>query len=371
MPELHAILTPMKLFFDARYIRTDFPDGISRYSSELAEALVKQHPVTFIVSSDEQAAKLPEGSEAVKIHKVDSWLEPFTSMRLNRFGPDVVFSPMQTMGSFGRRFKLILTLHDMIYYVHRVPPPTAKGLVRPIWRLFHMAYWPQRLVLNRADAVATVSQTAREEIARAKLTKRPLIVVSNAARDLTPLLKAPVTQLDTPPKNLVFMGTLLPYKNAETLIAMMKFLPGRTLHLCSKVSPSRKSELQKLLPRGADVVFHNGVSDEQYAALLANDAIMASASRAEGFGLPLAEALQLGVPAVISDRPYFREIAGDDGAVFADPNDAENFAQAVQSLDELKVRKEKIAAGQTAVGRFSWDESAKVLLAECRRLTKS
>jgi glycosyltransferase involved in cell wall biosynthesis len=361
----------MKLFFDARYVRTDFPDGISRYSSELAEALVKLHPVTFIVSSDEQAAKLPPDSTAVKIHKVDSWLEPFTSMRLNKFGPDVVFSPMQTMGSFGRRFKLILTLHDMIYYVHRVPPPTAKGLVRPLWRLFHLAYWPQRLVLNRADTVATVSQTSRDEIARAKLTKRPLIVVSNAARDLTPLLTNLVKQLDSPPKNLVFMGTLLPYKNAETLITMMRFLPDRTLHLCSKVSPARKEQLSQLIPRGTSVVFHNGVSDEQYADLLANDSIMVSASRAEGFGLPLAEALQLGVPAVVSDRPYFREIAGNEGATFADPNDAENFARAIESLNDASIRKQQIAAGKKAVARFSWNESAKVLLEECKRLTHS
>jgi glycosyltransferase involved in cell wall biosynthesis len=362
----------MKLFFDARYIRTDFPDGISRYSSELAAALFAAHPhVTFVVSSDKQAAMLPADSTAVKIHAVDSWLEPFTSMRLNRFGPDVVFTPMQTMGSLGRRFKLILTLHDMIYYVHRLPPPTAKGIVRPLWRLFHLAYWPQRLVLNRADVVATVSTTSKDEIARAKLTKRPLIVVSNAARDLAPLLTKPVTQAEHPPKNLVFMGTLLPYKNAETLIRMMAYLHGRTLHLCSKVSPPRKLQLQALIPDGADVVFHNGVPDEAYAALLADDAIMVSASRAEGFGLPLAEALKLGVPAVVSDRPYFREIAGPHGAVFADPNDPEQFARAVQSLNDLTVRTDIIKKGRRSVDRFGWDSSAKVLLAECQRLADS
>jgi glycosyltransferase involved in cell wall biosynthesis len=360
----------MKLFFDARYIRTDFPDGISRFSSELAEALVKLHPVTFIVSSDEQAAILPQGSDAVKIHRVDSWLEPFTAMRLNKFGPDVVFSPMQTMGSFGRRFKLILTLHDMIYYKHRLPPPSAKGIVRPIWRLFHLAYWPQRLVLNRANIVATVSETARDEIAHAKLTKRPLIVVSNAARDLTPLLKHSVKQTENPPKNLVFVGTPLPYKNAETLIRMMKYLPGRVLHICSKISVARKAELSALIPAGRRVVFHNGVTDEAYANLLANDAIMVSASRAEGFGLPLAEALKLGVPAVVSDRPYFREIGGQDGPVYADPNDPENFARAVQSLNELDERKKRITAGIKAVNRFSWDASAAVLLDECIKFVK-
>lgn len=360
----------MKLFFDARYIRTDYHDGISRYSFELAHALAKLHDVTFIVSSDEQAAMLPAGAQAVKIHHVDSWLEPFTSSRLNKYGPDVVFSPMQTMGSLGRRFKLILTLHDMIYYVHRMPPPSAKGIIRPIWRLFHLAYWPQRLILNRADTVATVSETSRDEIAHTKLTKRPLIVVSNAARDLSPLLERPVTQGAQPPKNLVFMGTLLPYKNAETLIRMMKYLPNRTLHLCSKVSDARKQELERLIPDGSSVVFHNGVSDEDYAALLADDAIMVSASRAEGYGLPLAEALKLGVPAVVSDRPFFREIAGNDSAVFADPNDAENFARGVQSLNDPIVRQTRIAEGKIAVDRFSWDESAKILLDACESLTR-
>jgi len=358
----------MKLFFDARYIRTDYHDGISRYSSELAFPLAKLHDVTFIVSSDAQAAMLPEGSSAVKIHSVDSWKEPFTSMALNKYGPDVVFSPLQTMGSIGRRFKLILTLHDMIYYKHRLPPPVAKGLVRPLWRLYHLAYWPQRLVLNRADIVATVSQTSRDEIAHARLTKRPLIVVSNAARDLAPLLKSPVAQKKAPPKNLVFMGTLLPYKNAETLIEMMRFLPGRTLHLCSKVSVARRAELEALIPPNAIVVFHNGVSDEEYTALLADDAIMVSASRAEGYGLPLAEALKLGVPAVVSDRPFFREIAGDDSAIFADPNDAENFARGVQSLNELTERERRIKNGHIAVDRFSWTESAKVLLKACEKL---
>ena len=218
--------------------------------------------------------------------------------------------------------------------------------------------------------VATVSQTSRDEIAHARLTKRPLIVVSNAARDLSGLLGSPVRQTAKPPKNLVYMGAFLPYKNVETLIAMMKYLPDRTLHLCSRISPGRQQELEKMIPSGASVVFHNGVSDETYAKLLADDAIMVSASRAEGFGLPLAEALKLGVPAVVSDRPYFREIAGDTSAVFADPNDAENFARGIQSLDDFAERQKRIKAGSTSVDRFSWDDSAKILIDRATRLAR-
>lgn len=361
---------PMKLFFDARYIRTDFHDGVSRYSTELANALAAITPVTFIICTPKQLHFLPPGAEYIRIHKPDSWLEPFTALRLNFYRPTVVFSPMQTMGSLGRRFKLILTLHDMTYYAHRLPPPQAKGLVRPLWRLFHLWYWPQRLVLNRADMVATVSQTAKAEIAAAQLTKRPLVVVSNAARDLSEYLKTPVQLAEKPPKNLLFMSTLLPYKNAETLIKAMAFLPGRHLHLLSKVSPARQAELQEMVPPGADVVFHGGVSDEEYAKLLASDAIMVSASKAEGFGLPLAEALMLGVPAVVSDRPYYHEIAGDDGAVYVDPENPEAVAGGVLSLDSLATRKKIASMGKKYVQKFSWNESAKVLLAACRKLVR-
>lgn len=360
----------MKLFFDARYIRTDYHDGVSRYSYEIAHALAKLTTVTFIISDDAQIQLLPLGSDVVKIHKPDSPLEPFTSLKLNKFKPDVVVSPMQTMGSLGRRFKLILTLHDMIYYIHRLPPPQAKGFVRPLWRLFHLWYWPQRLVLNRADIVATVSATSRDEILAAKLTKRPLIVVSNAARDLSPLLTKPVVQYDHPPKNLVFMGTPLPYKNAETLIKALEYLPGRTLHICSKISTRRQDELTTLIPNDAKVMFHGGVSDETYANLLADDAIMVSASLAEGFGLPLAEALMLGVPAVVSERPFFREIAGSEGAMYADPTNPKLFADAIMLLDDLAVRQRYIAGGKFAVSKFTWETSAKILLTACQELSR-
>lgn len=360
----------MNLFFDARYIRTDYHDGISRYSHELAHAIAALHRVTFIISDDTQKNLLPEGSATVKIHPVDSLLEPFTSLRLNKFNPHVVFSPMQTMGSFGRKFKLILTLHDMIYYKHRLPPPQAQGIMRPLWRLFHLWYWPQRMLLNRADTVATVSEISKSEIQAAKLTKRPIVIISNAARDLAPLLKGSVIQTERPPKNLVFMGTPLPYKNTETLIKALEYLPGRTLHICSKISSNRQAELTDLLPANAKVIFHNGIPDQAYAALLANEAIVVSASLAEGYGLPLAEALQLGVPAVVSDRPYFREIAGANGAVYADPTHVKAFADAISHLDELEVRNRYITAGKLAVNRFSWNDSAQRLLATCQQLTE-
>lgn len=357
----------MKLFFDARYIRTDFHDGISRYTTELANALSRQTDITFIISDKQQLDFLPEGSKHVMLHPVTSWREPLSSLWLNKYHPDVVMTPLQTMGSIGRKFKLVLNLQDMTYYKHKTPPPQYNPVIRLVWRLYHSAYWPQKITLAGADLVATVSETSKKEIQAAKLTKRPIVVVSNAARDLTTYLDKPAVQHDSPPKNLVYMGAYIPYKNVECLIKSLEFLDGKTLHLLSRISTKRKAQLKKLIPNGGKVVFHNGISDEDYAKLLANESIMVSASKAEGFGLPLIEAINVGAPAVVTDMEVFHEVAGD-GALYADPENPRDFADKIKSLDDREKREELIKKGREHIRKFSWDNSAKALLDAVKKL---
>ncbi len=351
----------MKILFDARHIRVDFHDGISRYSTELGKALARLTPVTFIVSDRAQLKLLPENAQYILLHPVTSPKEPLSSVVLNKYHPDVVISPMQTMGSIGRKFKLVLTVHDLIYYKYRTPPQQFSRLVRAGWRLYHLSYTPERLALNNADIIATISQTVANEIAEKHLTKRPVVIVPNAARDLSKYLEKPIHIATQKPQNLVYMGAFIGYKNVETLIKSMEYLPERTLHLLSRISPSRKAELMKLIPAGADIVFHGGVTDEEYANLLADGAIMVSASRAEGYGLPLAEALSLGVPAVVSDIDIFHEVAGD-GALYADPDSPKDFADKINSLDAVHYRKELAERGKHHISQYSWDKSAQNLL---------
>lgn len=353
----------MRLFFDARYIRVDFHDGISRYSTELAAAVAAAAPergvdVTFLIFDERQRAFLPAGADVVVIGDPTAVTEPLAALGLNKRHPDVVFSPMQTIGSLGRRFRLILTLHDTIYYRHRTPPKDLPWYVRVGWRLFHLSYVPQRLTLNAADIVATVSDTSAAEFARVRLTRRPVVVVPNAPQRLADFGVTVLPGAD----HLVYMGSFMPYKNVETLIRAVGMLPERTLHLLSRISDTRRRELEALIdPSGGRVVFHGGVTDAEYAALLADRAVLVSASLDEGYGLPVAEAIELGVPAVITDMPIFREVAGD-GARYAPGTDAAAFAAAVRALDDPAVLAEVVDAGRAHIARFSWTRSAGILL---------
>lgn len=365
-----------RLFFDARYIRTDFHDGISRFSAELAAAVSAQaaacgvDPV-FLIHDEAQRALLPEGARVLRIHHPTSPKEPFTALILNRYRPDAVFSPMQTIGSLGRRFKLILTLHDTIYYRHRTPPRDLPGPVRFGWRLFHLSYLPQRLVLDRADIVATVSETSKREFERVRLTRRPVLVIANAPQRLDALLPEgaddSARRVEAAPRNIVYMGSFMPYKNVETLVRAMAELPEHTLHLLSRISPERRRQLEQLAGPGARIVFHGGVSDAEYAAALNERAILATLSLDEGYGLPVAEALALGVPAVVSDLEIFREVAGA-GALFVPAQDPAAFAAAVRSLDDAQTRERVVEAGTAHAAGYSWQQSAETLLRAVRGL---
>jgi len=347
----------MKLIYDARYIRTDFHDGISRYTAELANAIAKITEVTFLISEPAQLKFLPKNAKYELIHSPSSPKEPFTAQLLNKLEPDVVYSPMQTIGTAGRKYKQILTSHDMIYYRHPTPPNNINAALKVGWRIYHLSYVPQRIALNGADIVATVSTTVQREFEQANLTKRPIVVIPNAPQKFhthTVVHKGA-------PKNIVYMGSFMPYKNVEVLIRGMEWLPGRTLHLLSKITPARRKDLTKLIPKGADVRFYGGVTDDEYEAILADNAVLTTASFDEGYGIPVAEALAIGVPAVISNIPIFHEVAAG-GALYFDPKKPKQFADRIKELDDPAILKELVKNGKEHISSFSWDTSARALL---------
>jgi glycosyltransferase involved in cell wall biosynthesis len=345
-------------FFDARYIRVGHHDGISRFSAGLFAEISQLNETTAIISDLRQLDKLPAGTKFVKVSSPTSIFEPLVALQLNKLKAKIVFSPMQTMGSFGRKYKLVLTVHDLIYYSHPAPPPSFNFLIKVLWRLYHLVYWPQRLLLNRADAVVTVSNTTKNLISKNNLTTKPVSVVYNAAE---PAKKVRTNHLPGSPRTLVYMGSFMDYKNVEVLIEALAQLPGYQLNLLSRIDAKRKTELEKLIPNGAVVNFLNGVSDEEYQIQLAGAAALVSGSKDEGFGIPLVEAMAIGTPVVVSEIAIFKEI-GESAAVYFDPDSADSFAKAVRSLEDPEMWEKSSALSTAQASKFSWRNSSLELL---------
>lgn len=358
----------MRFFMDGRYLRTDYHDGISRFSHSLIHAVAQQaNPIIFI-SDPAQRALLPDNVESVELHPPTSALEPFAARRLNAYEPDVVFSPMQTLGSVGRKFGLILTLHDLIYYQHRTPPRNLPQLIRGLWYLYHLSYTPQRLLLNGADAIATVSKTSQRLIRQHRLTSRPVHVISNAPPEDT----IPRDPRAPRKKLLVYMGSFMDYKNVETLVAALQYLPEYHLHLCSRISETRRAELDaiasqcRVSPR--QLVFHNGIADEDYRRLLGEATALVTTSRSEGYGLPVAEAMAHGTPVVLSNLEIFQEIGGrnNPGALFVDLEaalPAQDVAAQIRRLEDDQTFIQASVGAIQQADTFRWENSATALLA--------
>ena len=357
----------MRLFMDGRYIRTDYHDGISRFSHSLIHAVAQQAQPTVIIHDPKQRELLPDHLEVVQLNDPTALVEPLAAQKLNRYQPDVVFSPMQTIGSVGRKFGLILTLHDLIYYQHRTPPRDLPQLVRGLWYLYHLSYVPQRLLLNGADAVATVSQTSQRLIRKHRLTSRPVHVISNAPQTFD----HPRDPSQGREKALVYMGSFMEYKNVEVLVQAMRYLPEYRLHLCSPITAQRRRELLGLAIQHriaeAQLVFHNGISDTHYRELLRTSTALVTLSRSEGYGLPVAEAMAEGTPVVLSKLEIFEEIGGskNPGAFFIDmqaDNIPQLVADAVTKLDDDATFRVASKAVVHQANRFRWEDSATTLL---------
>lgn len=346
---------PMKIIFDCRYTRLGRHDGISRYGARLVEELSKLHPVTMLISDERQLEMLPDlpwilGTDATSAR------EPWISRLVNPHRPDVVFTPMQTMGPGGRTYALVTTVHDLIYYTHRTPPRDLNQALRLLWRIYHLWWGFQRAVLNRADAHLVDSETTRELMVSHRMTRNPMHVVLLGTEHpaVAPHRERPRE------RTLVYMGSFMPYKNVGLLVRSMEHLPGYRLQLMSRVAPEERARLEALAPAGS-LEFFNGASDEQYESALTDATALVTASRDEGFGLPVVEAMALGTPVLISDIPIFREIGGE-AAVFFDPDSVASVVAGVRQLEDPDEWARRSAASVAWSARFNWPDAAAKLV---------
>jgi glycosyltransferase involved in cell wall biosynthesis len=112
----------------------------------------------------------------------------------------------------------------------------------------------------------------------------------------------------------------------------------------------------------ANVVFAGRVDDAQLRALVEGAACFACPSTTEGFGLPPAEAMQLGCPVVAAPEGALPETCGD-AAVYAAADDPEAWAEAMGAfVSSADLRARHAALGYRQAARFRWADSARKLL---------
>jgi len=105
------------------------------------------------------------------------------------------------------------------------------------------------------------------------------------------------------------------------------------------------------------------VDDGVLSTLYAHAQALVLVSLCEGFGLPLVEAMEWGIPLIASNTSSVAEIAGDAG-LLVDPNDTDAIAEAFARMTEDEAMRSKLAHNSKIRGQqFSWKQAATEIMA--------
>jgi alpha-1,3-rhamnosyl/mannosyltransferase len=262
----------------------------------------------------------------------------------------------------------VVTVHDLDFLDH--PERTWAEMRRDFPALI------RRNVLQ-ADLVVTISHfTAGEAARRLGIPAERLVVCRPGVPDwITNRGQAPYSAGDRPGGYIRFVGTLEPRKNVSGLIdaygRLTARLPGAPrLVMAGGIPEVAAGPIREALagPAGRHIDALGYLRPQDRLALFAGASLLVLPSFMEGFGLPVLEAMALGVPVIVSDRGALPEVAGDAGLVTG-PDDHDGLAQAMfRVLTEPGLAASMRERGLAQAARFSWDTSASHL---CERFAEA
>lgn len=163
----------------------------------------------------------------------------------------------------------------------------------------------------------------------------------------------------------LMVGTIEPRKGYEFVLDAFehRWREGSTekLLILGKVGWKTEALINRIINSpyyGVQLFMVNQATDNDLKEAYQRAYACIMASYAEGFGLPIIEALQQGVPVIASDIPVFREIAGNDAEFFS-LGDVASFNKAIGTLQEnYKSSKAKLESFKW----LTWEESTEQLL---------
>jgi len=265
---------------------------------------------------------------------------------------------------------------DLFLWTDYVFPPLARA--RPAMILHDLAFLVEP-AWHGAQAGLLAART-RLSVNKAALVLVPSPAVEDQARRLLPasadqLRRVPWGADHVParppqpaPQRPLFvaLGTVEPRKGHDTLLAAFELLrrrvPDARLVVAGRpgwADPALLSELARRSRRKkSGLRWRRGLPDARLFALLAGATALVYPSRYEGFGLPVAEALALGIPPVTASGTAPCWVAGEAGCSFP-AGDADALAGALERLARDRALQERLRARCVAeASRFRWDESA-------------
>lgn len=270
---------------------------------------------------------------------------------------------------------VVVTLHDLIPLKH---PETEKFAAQLYWRL------QIPIAARRSAFIITDSEHARQEILEdfdclpekvkaIMLGFDPHMIKPRAAADGDRVRR----KYGLPSEYLLYVGTIQPRKNLDTLIQAYYRLKQGGSFDHKLVIVGRKGWLYdqlfnriKELGLDSEIIFTGFVPDEDLPYIYDSAKLFLYLSLFEGFGLPPLEAMACGVPVITSNTTSLPEVVGDAG-ITLDPTDVGQVVIAMkQVLQNCQLAEKMKGKGSVRARQFSWDTAARQTLEIYQRVLK-
>ncbi len=292
------------------------------------------------------------------------WFEHSVPRILKDIKADLFLSPDGYM-SLTTKVKSISIIHDLNFEQY---PEHFPWLIKK----YYHHYFPKFAM--KADRIATVSEFSKQDIInRYKVQEDKIDVIYNGVSNaFVPQHSDTILETRNHYTNgqpyFIFVGSIQPRKNIKNLLlAFDEFKKNSGQPFKLVIAGQRKwwvSELQHTfdaMTHKEDVVFTGRVDNEDLIKLMGSAYAMTYVPYFEGFGIPILEAFNAGIPVITSNVTSMPEVA-NGAALLADPHSYKSIAEAMQQITgNERLREELISKGTVRKDDFNWDKSATLL----------